>query len=136
MGSEMCIRDSITRDGLPVRIMRDALAGPPESYSAYGPSWANASNTPFREYKHYVHEGGIASPLVVHWPKTILANGDLRRQPSHLIDIMATCLEVSGSKYPDEYEGNKIIPIEGLSLVPVFKNQNSYNCSNNTSCNN
>ena len=114
----------ITREGVPVKMMREALAGPPESYSAYGPSWANVSNTPFREYKHYVHEGGIASPLVVHWPKTILANGDLRGQPSHLIDIMATCIEVSGSKYPNEFNGNVITPIEGLSLVPAFKNKN------------
>ena len=114
----------ITRDGVPVKMMREALAGPPESYSAYGPSWANVSNTPFREYKHYVHEGGIASPLVVHWPNNILASGDLREQPSHLIDIMATCIEVSGSKYPSEYNGNVIIPIEGLSLVPAFKNEN------------
>lgn len=114
----------ITRDGVPVKMMREALAGPPESYSAYGPSWANVSNTPFREYKHYVHEGGIASPLVVHWPNNILASGDLREQPSHLIDIMATCIEVSGSKYPSEYNGNVITPIEGLSLVPAFKNEN------------
>ena len=114
----------ITRDGVPVKMMREALAGPPESYSAYGPSWANVSNTPFREYKHYVHEGGIASPLVVHWPNNILASGDLRDQPSHLIDIMATCIEVSGSKYPSEYNGNVITPIEGLSLVPAFKNEN------------
>ena len=114
----------ITRDGVPVKMMREALAGPPESYSAYGPSWANVSNTPFREYKHYVHEGGIASPLVVHWPNNILASGDLREQPSHLIDIMATCIDVSGSKYPSEYNGNVITPIEGLSLVPAFKNEN------------
>ncbi len=115
---------TITREGEPVRLMKNALAGGPESYSAYGPSWANASNTPFREYKHYVHEGGIATPLIVHWPNTIKANGDFRRQPSHLIDIMATCVEVSGSKYPRNYKGNTITPMEGKSLVPAFTNSN------------
>ncbi|NND34174.1 MAG: sulfatase-like hydrolase/transferase, partial [Saprospiraceae bacterium] len=97
--------------------------GPPEGYTAYGLNWANASNTPFREYKHWVHEGGISTPLIVHWPEGIAARGELRSEPSHLIDIMATCMDVSGSTYPAQYNEYPIQPMEGKSLVPVFKGQ-------------
>jgi arylsulfatase len=81
------------------------------------------SNTPFREYKHWVHEGGIATPLIVHWPNGIAARGELRSQPGHLIDIMATCLEVAGASYPAIFQGHEIISLEGKSLMPVFSNQ-------------
>ena len=99
---------------------KNAVLGKDSSFASYGLSWANASNTPFREYKHWVHEGGISTPLVVHWPAGISSGGELRSQPGHLIDIMATCVAVSGAKYPAEYENNKIKPLEGVSLVPVF----------------
>ena len=112
---------TITRDGKPVKLMRDIMPGPSESYTAYGYNWANASNTPFREYKHWVHEGGIATPLIVHWPAQIKGNGDFRKEPAHLIDIMATCIDVAGATYPKEYNGNTIRPMEGVSLVPAFE---------------
>jgi arylsulfatase len=99
---------------------KNAVLGKDSSFASYGLSWANASNTPFREYKHWVHEGGISTPLVVHWPAGISSGGELRSQPGHLIDIMATCVAVSGAKYPAEYENNKIKPLEGVSLVPAF----------------
>ena len=114
---------TITRDGKPVKVMKDAWPGPPESYTAYGLDWANASNTPFREYKHWVHEGGIATPLIAHWPAGIKAKGELRSEPSHLIDIMATCIDLSNARYPETHSGQSIIPMEGKSLVPVFGNQ-------------
>jgi len=85
-----------------------------------GESWAYAQNTPFRLYKHYNHEGGIASPLIVHWPDGITAKGEWRDQPAHLIDVMATCTDVSGATYPKEFKGREITPLEGKSLVPVF----------------
>lgn len=94
--------------------------GTDSSFASYGLSWANASNTPFRLYKHWVHEGGISSPLIAHWPAQIKDKGKLRRQPGHLIDLMATCVDVSGSKYPTEFNGQKIQPMEGKSLVPAF----------------
>jgi arylsulfatase A-like enzyme len=94
--------------------------GTDKSFASYGLSWANASNTPFRRYKHWVHEGGIATPLIVHWPERIKAKGELRRQPAHLIDIMTTCVEVAGATYPAEYKGNRITPMEGRSLLPAF----------------
>jgi arylsulfatase len=76
-----------TRDGYPVRMGPKVIPGGPDTYVAYGRAWANVSNTPFREYKHWVHEGGIATPLIAHWPKGIAAKGELRKQPGHLIDL-------------------------------------------------
>lgn len=87
---------------------------------SYGQAWANASNTPFRKYKHWVHEGGIATPLVVHWPSGLSGKGELRSEPMHLIDLMATALDVAGARYPDTYGGNQITPLEGVSMVPAF----------------
>lgn len=111
-----------TRDGRPVRQGPKAMPGPDDTFIAYGEHWANVSNTPFREYKHWVHEGGISTPLIVHWPKGISSkrNGDLEAQPSHLIDIMATCLDLSDAQYPKELHGEKIKPVQGVSLLPAF----------------
>ena len=88
-----------------------------------GQSWATLENTPFRRYKHYNHEGGIATPLVVHWPDRIKSGGQLRPQPGHLIDIMATCVEVADARYPKEFKGRSILPMEGRSLLPAFANK-------------
>jgi arylsulfatase len=109
-----------TRDGYPVRQGVGVMAGPADTYIGYGLGWANVSDTPFRLYKHFVHEGGISTPLIAHWPSQIKAKGDWRRTPSHLIDIMATCVDISGAKYPIRYKGRNIKPMEGKSLVPVF----------------
>lgn len=97
-----------------------AMPGPADTFIAYGEGWANVSNTPFRSYKHYVHEGGIATPLIAHWPARITQPGGVVSQPGHLIDIMATCVDVAGSAYPEQFNGNPITPMEGHSLVPVF----------------
>lgn len=109
-----------TRDGYPVRQGPNVVPGPADTYVAYGRGWANVSNTPFREYKHWVHEGGISTPLIAHWPAGIAAKGELRRQPGHLIDILATCLDVAGADYPAEVDGRRITPLAGKSLVPAF----------------
>jgi arylsulfatase A-like enzyme len=85
-----------------------------------GESWAFVENTPFRLFKHYNHEGGISSPLIVHWPAGIAAKGELRSQPGHLIDIMATCVDVGGAVYPKAFHGKDITPMEGRSLRPAF----------------
>jgi len=87
-----------------------------------GESWAFLQNTPLRSYKHFNHEGGIATPLVVHRPAGIAAPGELRTQPAHLIDIMPTVVEVSGATYPKQFRDQPILPLEGLSLVPAFRN--------------
>ena len=116
-------RPEYSRDGYFVRSGRGVMAGPADSWVAYGEEWANVSNTPFRLYKHYTHEGGIASPLIISWPTGIKAKGELRRQPSHLIDIMATCIDIAGLNYPTQFNGNQIIPYEGKSLKPAFTNK-------------
>lgn len=97
--------------------------GGPNSTVFCGQSWATLENTPFRRYKHFEHEGGISSPFIAHWPAGIAARGELRMQPGHLVDIMATCVDVSGAQYPSEYHGHSIHPMEGRSLVPAFANQ-------------
>jgi arylsulfatase A-like enzyme len=98
----------------------EAPVGGVDSYMSYGRSWANMSNTPFRMYKHWVHEGGIATPLVARWPKGISARGGLTREPGHIVDIMATCVALSGADYPGSAAESVVLPLEGNSLVPVF----------------
>ena len=112
-----------TRDGYPMRMGEGVMAGGADTYIGYGEGWANVSDTPFRKYKHYVHEGGISTPLIVHWPAQVKDAGKLRNTPSHLIDIMATCVDISGATYPKEYKGKPIKPMEGLSLTPVFNDK-------------
>jgi len=109
-----------TRDGRPLLGGPGVMPGGPDTYVAYGQAWANVSNTPFREYKHWVHEGGIATPLIAHWPKGIRRRGQIEHQPGQVIDIMATCVELAGAHYPTEHGGNRILPLEGVSLAPAF----------------
>ena len=115
-----------TRDGYPVRGGIGVMPGGPDTYVAYGRGWAHVSNTPFREYKHWMHEGGISTPLIVHWPAglgtnvALVENGRLVKEPAQLVDIMATVLEVAGARYPVEFAGQKIKPLAGRSLVPAF----------------
>lgn len=99
-----------------------ARMGGPGSRPSYGSGWANACNTPWRLYKHYNHEGGISSPFIVHWPAGVKTKGENRAQMGHLIDLMATCIDVGGAKYPAELDGHPILPPEGTSLVPAFAN--------------
>jgi arylsulfatase len=114
-----------TRDGWPVRSGYGVLPGPADTFVAYGRGWANVSNVPFREYKHWVHEGGISTPLIVHWPAGIPAarQGRLEPQPGHIIDLMATCVDVAGAKYPAQFSGQSIHPMEGVSLLPALAGQ-------------
>jgi arylsulfatase len=95
--------------------------GGADSFMSYGQSWANASNTPFRRYKHWVHEGGIATPFIAYWPRVIRNGGAITRDVGHLIDVMATCLDVAGAEYPPDYRGRTLTPLEGKSLFPVFE---------------
>ncbi len=114
-----------TRDGRWVRTGPGVMPGPADTYVAYGKHWANVSNTPFREYKHWVHEGGIATPLIVQWPNGIpeARRGKLDTEPGHVIDLMATCVDLAGASYPAEFKGNKIKPMEGVSLRPALKGE-------------
>lgn len=119
---QMIAQPHQTRDGRPVHRGPGVMPGGADTFIAYGENWANVSDTPFREYKHWVHEGGISTPLIVHWPDGIAKSRDgaLERQPGHIIDIMATCVDVSGAKYFSERNGQKIKPLQGVSLVPAL----------------
>lgn len=100
------------------------VPGPKEYYSHVGPGWATASNTPFRRYKQYCHEGGIATPLVARWPNAIQP-GKRTDQVGHIIDFLPTFLEMSGAAYPDNHPafGKPTISLEGKSLLPVLRGQ-------------
>ena len=117
---DVLVRPTRTRDGYQVRQGPGVMPGPADTFIAYGENWANVSNTPFREYKHWVHEGGISTPLIAHWPAGIKRAGELEHQPGHLIDVMATAVELSGAKHPPERAEDKIPPLEGRSLTPAF----------------
>ena len=94
----------------------------PKSYWTYDASWAHAGNTPFRFYKQNQHEGGISSPLIAHWPKGMKTEpGSITRQPGHLIDFMATFIDVAGAKYPKQIGDRKIDPLMGKSLLPILE---------------
>ena len=99
------------------------MPGPKDTYASFGPEWANVSNTPFRLYKKDTCEGGTATPLVVHWPKGISARGGIRHQPGQLTDVMPTVVEVSGAAYPEERLGVKVAPMQGVSLLSVFRGE-------------
>ncbi len=110
-----------TRNGYPVLQGTGVLPGPADTFIAYGKAWGNVSNTPFREYKHFVHEGGISTPLIAHWPAGIHRHNELEGQPGHIIDLMATCVDLAGAQYPAQFNGNDIHPMEGRSLAPTFE---------------
>ena len=92
-----------------------------DSYMSYGLSWANASNTPFRRYKHWVHEGGIATPFIASWP-AVIKSGKITHEVGHIIDVMATCLDAAGAEYPKTHKDKAVTPLEGKSLLPIFRN--------------
>jgi arylsulfatase A-like enzyme len=100
----------------------DAMPGGPDSFDGYDRPWANASNTPFRMFKSWVHEGGISSPLICHWPDGIMQpNGSITDEPGHLIDLMATCTDLAEAEYPTTFNGQAITPLEGKSLAPILE---------------
>ena len=96
--------------------------GGPQSSVKLGMNWATLANTPFRRYKHFTHEGGISTPLIAHWPAGISAarRNALEGQPVHLIDVMATAVDLAGARYPRERDGHAIEPMQGVSLRPAL----------------
>jgi arylsulfatase len=95
------------------------MPGPENTFQTYGISWANASNTPFRQFKKWVHEGGIATPLIIHVPGLEGTAGRIVHDPCHAIDIMPTILDFTGVRHPQQFGGREMIPLEGQSLAPV-----------------
>jgi arylsulfatase len=94
--------------------------GSRKSFLCLGPGWSSAANTPFRRHKTWVHEGGIATPLIAHWPAGIADRGALRRTPIHMVDIVPTVLELSGAAKPTTIKGMTVPPAPGRSLAPAF----------------
>jgi len=123
--NRLMIAKEKTRAGEPVQFGNDpaVMPGPENTYQSYGRAWANLSNAPFRLYKHFIHEGGIATPLIVHWPKGIAERGAIRHTPGYLPDIMATILDATGTPYPADWQGRPIEPLEGASLLPAFERE-------------
>lgn len=99
------------------------VVGEDSSFASYGQCWAWLSNAIFRLYKHWVHGGGVNTPLVAHWPRGISEQNAIRSQRGHVIDILATCIDLAGARYPADVNGKEITPLEGKSLVPAFANR-------------
>ncbi|MBY0523989.1 MAG: arylsulfatase [Gemmataceae bacterium] len=97
-----------------------AECGTGATFLSIGPGWSSLANTPFRRHKTWVHEGGIATPLIVHWPKGIAARGDVRHAPGHIIDLVPTILEAAGGKRIEKWEGQAVPAAPGKSLLPLF----------------
>jgi arylsulfatase len=103
--------------------------GDPHSDVFIGRCWAHLNNTPFRKYKHYNHEGGIATPLIAHWPAAITPQTGPNcwiKTPTHLIDLMATCVDLAAADYPETYNGAAILPMEGQSLRPLLTGKGQF----------
>ena len=117
-------RPAELRSGEPIIYPRkkEALPGTENVWASVGPKWANVANTPFRYWKGIMHEGGVCTPAIAYWPQGLkAAKGAVTDEPCHVMDIMATCIDVAGAKYPDTYKGNPIIPLEGISFLPVLQ---------------
>jgi arylsulfatase len=97
-----------------------APMGSAATFLCLGPGWSSASNTPFRRHKTWVHEGGISTPLIAHWPAGIKGRGELRHNPAHLVDLVPTVLELTGAQKPATFKGQPVPPAPGRSLVPAF----------------
>jgi len=117
-------RPDMLRDGTPMIYpkQKEAMPGPENVYASLGPLWANVLNMPFRFWKARMYEGGICTPMIAYWPKGLkIKKGSINSQMCHVMDIMATCIDLAHAEYPAEYNGNKILPLKGKSIVPVLK---------------
>ncbi len=94
--------------------------GPKEDYVAVGPAWGWAQNAPFRRYKTWLHEGGVTTPMIAWWPDSIPANS-INRDVAHIIDLMPTFVELAGTEYPQTFDGHEILPVEGISMLPLLQ---------------
>lgn len=115
-------RPSETRDGQPIAypVNKDVLPGPQTTFTSIGKRWANVSNTPFSYWKMESFEGGIHTPMIAYWPNGIKEKGSTSNQIGHVMDFMATFVDIAKTKYPNIYKNNKITPLDGKSLSPIF----------------
>ena len=100
-----------------------ARMGSRGTYHSVGSAWANASNTPWRMYKHYSHEGGISTPCIMHWPAGFRTRNAIESAPAHLIDLMPTIVQASGAQYPQRFNTRQILPMAGMSLIPALRGE-------------
>jgi arylsulfatase len=117
-------RPDMLRDGTPMIYPKnkEVMPGPEITYASLGPEWANVSNMPFRFWKAKMYEGGICTPMIAYWPKGIKTKkGSINNEMCHIMDFMATCIDLAKAKYPSAYNGNDIRPLEGKSLVPILQ---------------
>ncbi|MGY8767786.1 MAG: arylsulfatase [Pirellulales bacterium] len=114
-----------TRDGRPVvpGNLPHIMPGPEDTYQSYGRGWANLSNTPYRLFKQYSHEGGIRVPLIVHWPNKIQHGGQLNTEIIHVIDFMPTFADLAETQLPNKFQGKPIVPIDGSSFASLLKGE-------------
>lgn len=114
------------RNGMELRVGNDPeiIPGAEDTYASYGRAWANLSNTPFRLYKRWTHEGGIATPLIVHWPAGALKSGDIVRRPFQLTDVLPTILQAANVQYPKSYRARDLLACEGVSMLPTLRGEN------------
>lgn len=118
----MCDNGGNAESGPDGRLLGSGEPGGPQSVVWAGMNWATLQNTPFQYFKHFTQEGGIATPLIAHWPRGIApeVRGTLVREPGHLIDVMPTLVDVSGATYPTRFDGHEILPMQGRSMAPAF----------------
>ena len=95
--------------------------GSRKSFLCLGPGWSSCANTPFRRHKTWVHEGGIATPWIVHWPRGVSTKGQLRTQPVHVIDLVPTVLQLAGVELPAEHAGKPVPPLHGRSFATALR---------------
>ncbi len=117
-------RPDMLRDGTPMIYPRnkEVMPGPETTYASLGPEWANVANTPFRFWKAKMYEGGICTPMIAHWPKGIkIPKGSVNNSMCHIVDFMATSLDLARAGYPEVYNGHNILPVEGKSLLPILQ---------------
>ncbi|MCH5373039.1 MAG: arylsulfatase [Planctomycetes bacterium] len=124
-GFMLSVMPNSARDGNPIRGGNDPsiMPGPETTFQTVGHEWGNVNNTPFRYGKVRVHEGGIASPLIVHWPAGIQDRGALRHQMTHVLDLLPTCMELAQASYPATYDGKPTETVQGMSLVPTLSDR-------------
>lgn len=99
----------------------DAELGSRDSWAAYGKSWGNVSNTPYRKYKAMTHEGGIISPLIVHWPEGLRNSGTINHEPAHIVDVVPTLLSLAQIDYPERYNEHRLASLVGEDLLPLIQ---------------
>jgi arylsulfatase A-like enzyme len=103
-------------------VKKEVMPGPQTTFSSIGQRWANVSNTPYQYAKAESYEGGVRTPMIAFWPSGLKTpKGGFTDATGHVMDFMATFIELARTKYPTNYKGNVIMPMQGVSLVPAFR---------------